>query len=67
MNNILVVVAHPDDEALGCGATIAKHTKSGDKVQVVFITDGDPETRGPIIVSPMYIYGSRIIRHDPPV
>jgi len=40
MNKILVIVAHPDDEALGCGATIAKHTKNGDKVQVVFIADG---------------------------
>jgi len=40
MNKILVVVAHPDDETLGCGATIAKHAKNGDKVQVVFIADG---------------------------
>ena len=40
MNKILVVVAHPDDEVLGCGATIAKHTKNGDKVQVVFVADG---------------------------
>lgn len=37
---ILVVVAHPDDEVLGCGATIAKHIKNGDKVQVVFVADG---------------------------
>ena len=27
MNKILIIVAHPDDEALGCGATIAKHIK----------------------------------------
>ena len=40
MNKILVIVAHPDDEVLGCGATIAKHTKNGDKVQVVFVADG---------------------------
>ena len=40
MNKILVIVAHPDDETLGCGATIAKHTKNGDKVQVVFVADG---------------------------
>jgi len=37
---VLVVVAHPDDEVLGCGATIAKHIKKGDEVQVVFIADG---------------------------
>ena len=40
MNNILIVVAHPDDEALGCGATIAKHTANGDKVNVIFVADG---------------------------
>jgi LmbE family N-acetylglucosaminyl deacetylase len=40
MRKVLVVVAHPDDEVLGCGATIAKHTKNGDKVQVIFLADG---------------------------
>lgn len=38
--NILVVVAHPDDEVLGCGATIAKHTMSGDLVWVVILGEG---------------------------
>ena len=27
MCRILIVVAHPDDEILGCGATIAKHSE----------------------------------------
>ena len=26
---ILVIVAHPDDEVIGCGASIAKWTESG--------------------------------------
>ena len=33
--NYLVVVAHPDDEALGCAATINKLVKEGHKVAVV--------------------------------
>ena len=40
MSKVLIIVAHPDDEVLGCGATIAKHIQNGDKAQVVFLTDG---------------------------
>jgi len=37
---ILVIAAHPDDEVLGCGATIARHTKLGDEVRVVILAEG---------------------------
>lgn len=40
MDNILVVVAHADDEVLGCGATIAKHSAKGDKVTLLVMTNG---------------------------
>ena len=37
---ILVVAAHPDDEVLGCGGTMARHAKNGDKVHIVFMSNG---------------------------
>jgi len=30
----IIVVAHPDDEVLGCGSSIYKWTKQGDTVDV---------------------------------
>ena len=38
--SILVVAAHPDDEVLGCGGTIAKHIEQGDHVEVVILAEG---------------------------
>ena len=38
-NNVLVVAAHPDDEVLGCGATIAKHSSAGDSVQILIVAE----------------------------
>ncbi|KGK41845.1 GlcNAc-PI de-N-acetylase [Nitrincola sp. A-D6] len=38
---ILVVAAHPDDEVLGCGGTLVKHTLAGDRVHIVFMADGE--------------------------
>ncbi len=37
---ILVIVAHADDETLGCGGTILKHINNGDSVHVMFMTKG---------------------------
>jgi LmbE family N-acetylglucosaminyl deacetylase len=43
MANVLVVAPHPDDEVLGCGGTIARHAKAGDRVRVAIVTRGIPE------------------------
>ncbi len=38
--DILVVVAHPDDECIGFGGTIAKHVQNGEKVRVLILSEG---------------------------
>lgn len=37
---VLVVAAHPDDEALGCGGTMAKAAAAGAAVHTLFFTNG---------------------------
>lgn len=39
--SVLVLAAHPDDEALGCGAAIARHAARGERVRIVFVSDGE--------------------------
>ncbi len=37
---VLVIAAHPDDEVLGCGGTIAWHAARGDQVHVAIMAQG---------------------------
>ena len=39
----LVIAAHPDDEILGCGGTMAKHVKQGHQVNVIIMAEVDAE------------------------
>lgn len=36
----IVLAPHPDDESIGCGGSILKHTKAGSGVKVIFLTNG---------------------------
>jgi LmbE family N-acetylglucosaminyl deacetylase len=38
--NVLAIVAHPDDESLWAGGTLALHVKRGDLVMAVALSDG---------------------------
>ena len=37
---VIIFVAHPDDEVLGMGGTILKHSQNGDFVKVVYLATG---------------------------
>ena len=39
--SILVVAAHPDDEVLGCGGTIARLANEGATVHILLLADGE--------------------------
>lgn len=43
--NVLVVAAHPDDEMLGCGGTLARLRSAGARVCVLLLGEG-PTSRG---------------------
>jgi LmbE family N-acetylglucosaminyl deacetylase len=43
---VLVLAPHPDDETLGCGGAIALHSRAGDAVCVVIVTDGGRSRAG---------------------
>lgn len=43
---VLVVAAHPDDEVLGCGGTIAAHAAAGDRVSVLILGEGVTSRKG---------------------
>jgi|TARA_B100000287_G_scaffold435312_1_gene503005 LmbE family N-acetylglucosaminyl deacetylase len=40
MKNIGAIFAHPDDEVLGCGGTIAKYSLEGHKVSILILATG---------------------------
>ncbi len=44
---IVVIAAHPDDELLGCGGTIALHVARGDAVTTVIACEGESLRYGP--------------------
>jgi LmbE family N-acetylglucosaminyl deacetylase len=45
----LVIAPHPDDESLGCGATIARLRSCGNRVHIIIVTDGAASGRSAII------------------
>lgn len=46
-SSVLVVAAHPDDEVLGCGGTMAKLASEGVQVHVLLLADGETSRSSP--------------------
>ncbi len=44
---VLVIAAHPDDEILGCGGTLALHARAGDEVTALIACEGESLRYGP--------------------
>src|SRR6059058_6076093 len=40
-SRVLVIAAHPDDEVLGCGGTVALHVRAGDEVHMAIACEGE--------------------------
>ena len=38
--NISFIVAHPDDETIGCGGTILKKIKEGHNINLLILSNG---------------------------
>jgi LmbE family N-acetylglucosaminyl deacetylase len=57
----LVVAPHPDDETLGCGATIARTVAAGGRVEVVIAADGRYSHKTSTTVTPEQM---RALRRD---
>ncbi|MDQ5988524.1 MAG: putative N-acetyl-alpha-D-glucosaminyl L-malate deacetylase 2 [Syntrophus sp. SKADARSKE-3] len=45
-NTILVIAAHPDDEVLGCGGTIARYAREGCRCHILFMAEGATARKG---------------------
>ncbi|CAN5359916.1 hypothetical protein BH23ACT9_BH23ACT9_16080 [soil metagenome] len=69
---VLVIAPHPDDEAIGPGATLVRHHLAGDPVTVLVLTSGGATAGGgPDVTAVREEETRRALRHlglpDPPV
>ena len=56
---VLVVAAHPDDEILGAGGTLARHVHAGDEVHAVVVSEGAASRYGDGMMEKLQSQGRR--------
>jgi LmbE family N-acetylglucosaminyl deacetylase len=58
--NVLVIAAHPDDEVLGCGGTVARLAKEGHSVHILILGEGvtsrfaDRQEADPVVLQTLH-------------
>ncbi len=62
--SVLILAAHPDDEVLGCGGTIAKMADQGALVHVAFLADGVSSREGEATLSSPELSARRAAAQD---
>lgn len=61
--SVLILAAHPDDEVLGCGGTIAKLAKDGAIIHVAFLADGVFSRSGDPAAQQAHLASRRMAAH----
>lgn len=59
---VLAIAAHPDDELLGLGGTLARHSDDGDEVVCVVASEGATTRYGADAVSELQTFGQKAAR-----
>lgn len=49
LGTALVIAPHPDDDAIGCGATILQLRQQGIRVRILIVTNGEASTQSKVI------------------
>jgi LmbE family N-acetylglucosaminyl deacetylase len=60
--SLLVVAPHPDDETLCCGGAIQRVVEAGGRVTVVWLTSGDAERMGLVLMANSLFPGPKVAR-----
>jgi LmbE family N-acetylglucosaminyl deacetylase len=60
--SLLVVAPHPDDETLCCGGAIQRVVEAGGRVTVVWLTSGDAERMGLVLMANSLFPGPKAAR-----